>query len=148
VLPVRICRHALGWMLPRRDLLLSPDHAVFLADVLVPVKLLINGTTIRQIRRRGRITYFHVELDSHDVLLAEGLPVESYLETGNRGAFETSNMPIVLHPDFGWRVWEAEGCAPLVVAGPKLAAARQIVARAAASLAEGNRGTRVAQRRR
>jgi hypothetical protein len=33
--------------------------------------------------------YVHVELDRHDILLAEGLPAESYLDTGNRAAFGT-----------------------------------------------------------
>ena len=31
--------------------------------------------------------YFHIELSEHDVLLAEGLTAESYLDTGNRDVF-------------------------------------------------------------
>ena len=50
------------------------------------MRRLINDATIRQ-EDRGRIVYWHVELDRHDVLLAEGLPAESYLDTGNRGFF-------------------------------------------------------------
>lgn len=33
------------------------------------------------------VTYIHVELPAHDVVLAEGLPAESYLDTGNRAGF-------------------------------------------------------------
>jgi serralysin len=33
------------------------------------------------------ITYWHVELDWHEALIAEGLAAESYLDTGNRAAF-------------------------------------------------------------
>ena len=71
ILPVRIAAHAFGQGLPRRALLLSPDHAVFVEDVLIPIRHLINGTTVAQIERTA-ITYYHVELPRHDVLLAEG----------------------------------------------------------------------------
>ena len=43
--------------------------------------------------------YFHVELDAHAILLAEGLPAESYLDTGNHGFFANADAPLVLHPD-------------------------------------------------
>jgi hypothetical protein len=84
--PVRVAAGGFGPRSPSRDLVLSPDHAVFVRGVLVPVRMLVNGATIRQERRR-RVTYWHVELAEHAVLLAEGLPVESYLDTGNRGQF-------------------------------------------------------------
>jgi hypothetical protein len=124
VLPVCVQRDAFGPGLPHRDLLLSPDHAVFVEGVLIPVRYLVNGASVRQLSDCGPITYFHVELDQHDVLLAEGLPVESYLETGNRGAFDNGTAPVALHPDFAMWCWDAKGCAPLVVTGPALATAR------------------------
>ena len=65
VWPVRIAPGAFGDNVPARDLYLSPDHAVFVNDVLVPVKLLVNGTSIMQIKR-DRVTYYHVELPRHD----------------------------------------------------------------------------------
>jgi hypothetical protein len=72
--------------MPHTDLFLSPDHAVHVGSVLVPVRYLINGATIVQVPT-DRVDYFHIELPRHEVLLAEGLPVESYLDTGNRGGF-------------------------------------------------------------
>jgi hypothetical protein len=89
---------AFGPDLPRRDLFLSPDHAVYLRGVLVPIRLLINGRTIAQVPV-DKVTWYHVELSRHDVLLAEGLPAESYLDTGNRGMFENGGQPLMLHPD-------------------------------------------------
>src|ERR1019366_700567 len=80
VWPVRVQAGAFGANVPVRDLYLSPDHAVFVNDVLVPVKLLINGTSIAQVKQ-NRVTYYHVELPRHAVILAEGLTVESYLDT-------------------------------------------------------------------
>lgn len=121
VWPVRVSAHAFGPRIPHRDLLLSPDHSVFVDDVLIPIKHLINGRTIVQ-EPVGTITYYHVELGEHDVLLAEGMPVESYLEDGERGAFDNVDAAMGLQPELARRRWEALGCAPLVVTGPKLAA--------------------------
>ena len=66
-----------------------------------------------------------IALDRHDVLPAEGMPAESDLGTGVRSMFENRDGPVALHPDFAVRVWEAEGYAPLVVAGALLAPIRQ-----------------------
>ncbi len=84
--PIRVRAGALGERLPARDLLLSPDHAVFVGGVLIPIRHLFNGCTVVQ-EPVEDVTYYHVELATHDVILAEGLPCESYLDTGNRAAF-------------------------------------------------------------
>ncbi len=117
VMPVRIRRDAFGPGLPARDLTLSPDHAVFAEDILIPVRYLVNGTTIRQLRATV-VTYYHVELDRHDVILAEGLPVESFLDTGNRTAFANAGPVVQLHPRFHLLAWDGNACAPLTVTGP------------------------------
>jgi T5SS/PEP-CTERM-associated repeat protein len=139
VWPIRVCRNAFGPSLPKRDLYLSPDHAVYVNDVLIPVRLLVNGTTIRQVERVS-VTYYHVELDQHDVILAEGLPVESYLDTGDRSNFSNGGGPMRLFPDFSApsidlaTMWEAKGCASLIVWGPPLEAVqRRVNALSAAS---------------
>jgi hypothetical protein len=126
VWPVRVSTGAFGHGRPCRDLWLSPDHAVFIDDVLIPIKLLINGTTIAQVPV-DEVTYYHVELQRHAVILAEGLPAESYLDTGDRSNFANGGGAIALYPDFSSRIWDAEGCAPLVVTGPPLDAARHWV---------------------
>jgi hypothetical protein len=122
--PIRITAHAFGLGRPHRDLFLSPDHAVWVADVLIPIRCLVNGATIRQ-EPRERVSYWHVELDRHDLVLAEGLACESYLDTGNRGAFENGGGAVVLHPDFARRVWDGEACAAQIRGGPQLIEARR-----------------------
>ncbi len=129
VWPVRVQAGAFGPGQPLRDLRLSPDHAVYADGVLVPVRYLVNGASIAQ-EQVDSITYWHVELPAHDVLLAEGLPAESYLDTGNRAAFANGGTTIMAHADFApaefaRAVWDAEGCAPMVVDGPILAGLRQ-----------------------
>lgn len=121
VWPVRIAAGAFGTGLPRRDLWLSPEHAVFIAGVLIPVRYLINRTTIAQVKHDD-VTYYHVELQRHDVLLAENLPVESFLDTGNRRAFDVTAVPQAA--GFAARQWEAKACAPLAVSGSALMRAR------------------------
>jgi hypothetical protein len=82
-------------------------------------------------QQAARATYWHVELDRHNVILAAGLPCESYLDTGNRGAFANGGAVVQVHPDFALRVWQARACAPLVLDGPLLVAAKQdLLARA------------------
>jgi hypothetical protein len=127
VWPIRVQAHAFAPQQPVRDLLLSPDHAVKLDGALIPVRYLVNGATIAP-RRMARICYWHVELDRHDVLRAEGLPCESFLDTGNRRAFANGGTAIHLFADFTARVWDADSCAALTVAGPALDAARMRVA--------------------
>jgi hypothetical protein len=99
VQPVRISRHAFADGIPHRDLLVSPDHAILVDGLLICARQLINGATIRQVEGLPSIEYFHLELDAHAIVLAEGLTAESYLDTGNRAFFANSDNPMVLHPD-------------------------------------------------
>jgi hypothetical protein len=130
VQPIRIAPHAFGNNRPRQPLLLSPDHAVYAEGVLIPVKYLSNGTTITQLDKAA-VTYYHIELPRHDVVLAQGLPTESYLDTGDRSNFANGGGTMRLFPDFSTRsadaslIWDAYGYAPLIVTGPELAAVRQ-----------------------
>jgi hypothetical protein len=118
VAPVRIRCGAFADDTPHRDLLVSPDHAIFVDGKLICARQLINGTTIRQETGQSSIEYFHVELGTHAILIAEGLPAESYLNTGNRGFFGNSAEPLVLHPDLtnehNYPTRQAGSCAPLV----------------------------------
>ncbi|HET6607468.1 MAG TPA: Hint domain-containing protein [Rhodopila sp.] len=128
VWPIQIDAHAFGPGLPARDLRVSPDHAIYVDEVLIPARRLVNGTTIRQVRVDW-VAYFHVELPNHDIILAEGLGTESYLDTGDRSNFSNVS-PVRLFPDFSTpsenlaAIWETKGYAPLVVHGPMLEAVR------------------------
>ena len=130
VWPVRLRAGAFADQRPCRDLFLSPDHAVFIDGVLIPVRCLINGASVAQ-QQAESVIYWHVELDGHDVILADGLPCESFLDTGNRSAFANGGSVVQMRPDFAHRVWEAKSFAPLVLIGPRLdAVKRHLLARA------------------
>lgn len=126
VAPIRICRDAFAAGVPHRDLLLSPDHGVVMRDgaspALVNVRLLANGRSI-VVRPLPGITYWHIALDRHAIILADGLPVESYLDTGNRGDFDNAAEALAMLP--------TRACAPLLSEGPRIAALRiRLAARA------------------
>lgn len=122
--------------LPERAVLLSPDQGCCVdigdASVLVPCGLLVNDDSIVQVDI-GTVTYWTVELDTHDLILAEGLPVESYLDAGKRDNFERNGAPMRLFADFSPALnalpWSVSGCLPLMLSGPLLDAARHKLAK-------------------
>ena len=136
VMPVRIAAHAFAANAPARDLVLSPGHAVCVdvgGEVLIPAGALVNDTSVVRLDVET-VTYWHVELEAHDVLLAENLPCESYLDMGNRGFFVISG---VVHlgalPDAAGRT-HADFCRPFHESGAIVDAVRaRLEARAAAS---------------
>ena len=114
--PVRVRAGAFGKGLPMRDLLLSAGHHVFADGTLVPLFALENGVTIAR-EAVSQVTYWHVELEHHEVILAEGLPTESYLDTGNRAFFSNCEGLTTLHPagpdgDVEAEAWATRSCAP------------------------------------
>ncbi len=139
VWPVRIRAGAFGPGLPSVHLFLSPDHCVYRHGVMIPVKELINGTTIVQ-WPMGEVTYYHVELDRHAVLLAEALPVESYLDTDGRTNFSNGGGVMRLFPDFASLsddaafLWDALACAPRKIVGSDVEAVRALLAKRAKRL--------------
>jgi len=124
--PVRIPASAFADGLPRRDLRLSPDHAVVFDNVLIPVRSLLGGAVVQE--EISEITYYHIQLDSHDVVLAEGLPCETLLETDDLSCFDNAEEAV---PSDAFLA----PCLPRVTQGPVVEAARAAIrARALATV--------------
>jgi hypothetical protein len=90
ILPVRISRFALDGQTPYRDLYISAGHALFIDGVLIPAGYLINGHNVIQAVPEGTesIEYFHIELETHEVIFAEGAPTETFLVKDDREIFD------------------------------------------------------------
>ena len=78
--PVKISRFAIDGKAPHSDLYVSPGHAIYIDGVLIPAGNLVNGVTIVADAKPEvlSLTLFHIELDTHEAILAEGLAVESF----------------------------------------------------------------------
>ena len=77
-----------GAMDNARDLLVSPQHRMMLdgwrvemhcgaEEVLAPAKALTNDQSIRRVEG-GEVTYIHIAFDAHQIVMAEGIPSESF----------------------------------------------------------------------
>lgn len=122
VLPILIQPGALADGMPMRDLYVSPLHAMFVDGVLIPAKYLVNGGSIRQVMALESVEYFHLELATHDVIIAEGAPAESFLNDRNRGMFHNAAEYDALYPDE--EPVPAAYCAERVEHGERLAEIR------------------------
>ena len=126
VLPIRFRAGCLGGGLPHRDLLVSPDHAMVLENRLIAARSLVNGDSIVQETAVDRVDYYHLELDSHDVIFAEGAASETFVDDGRRGMFQNA-------ADYGLRYPHATAaplryCLPRLHDGEGLEAIRRAIA--------------------
>jgi hypothetical protein len=108
--PVIVRKGALADNVPHRDLRVTKGHSLYLDGVLIPVEFLVNHRSILWDDQAQEVALYHIELETHDVLLANGAPAESYHDDGNRWLFQNSNS--------GWDQPAKQVCAPVRTGGP------------------------------
>ena len=108
--PVIVRKGALAPNVPHHDLHVTKGHALYFDGALIPVEFLVNHRSILWDDHAAEIEIYHVELKTHDVLLANGAQAESYRDDGNRWLFQNGNT--------GWGSPPREACAPVLTGGP------------------------------
>jgi hypothetical protein len=134
ILPVCIKAGALADNVPARDLWISPNHAMYFKDrhgegVLIEAGDLVNGASIVQAQSVEKIEYIHIELETHDVIIAEGAPSETFIDDDDRALFHNAHEYWRLYPDE--EAPPAAYCAPRLYEGYEIEAVRRRLARRA-----------------
>jgi len=86
--PILIRKGSMGKGLPERDMMVSPNHRMLVAndktnmlfedhEVLVSAKHLVDGKGVQQVTALG-ISYVHMMFDQHEVVLGDGAWTESF----------------------------------------------------------------------
>ena len=89
---------------------MTKAHSLYFDGVFIPAEFLVNHHSIVWDDRAQEVEIYHIELESHDVLIANGAEAESYRDDGNRWLFQNAND--------GWHLPPKDACAPVLTGGP------------------------------
>lgn len=97
---VRIKAGALGAGLPETDLVVTGDHGLCIEGLIINAAALVNHDTIAFVpveELDACETYYHVELENHDVIIANGAPAETFLDVPHRRMFDNFDEYLELY---------------------------------------------------
>lgn len=110
--PVRVLKNAIADNVPSKDLLVTQEHCLLINNQFIPVRMLVNNSTIFYDHSITEYTYYHIETETHSVIMADGTLTESYLDTGNRASFKSNgNIVSIVNKK---KQWNLDSAAPLV----------------------------------
>lgn len=95
---VRIEADALDDFIPARPLFVLPDHGICIDGGIVAAARLVNGVSITREALPEVRRFYQLDLDEHDILLAEGCPAESLADAQTRQGFDNQAQYAALYP--------------------------------------------------
>lgn len=104
---------AFGDGLPARDLRVTGEHCFWFDGRFVPVRLLVNGSSIRYDTSLAEYAYYHLATDPHSVIWAEGVLTESWLDTAPKRTPVEGEADVVRVDFVAPRAWHADAAGPL-----------------------------------
>lgn len=109
---IRIKRNAFSTQVPLNDLLVTPEHCIFIEGQFVPARMLVNGSSI-VLDEAEQFDVYHFELEKHSIVIANGLASESYLDTGHKDVFIEHPKPYLVINGTSTPIWGRDSAAPL-----------------------------------
>ena len=97
--PVVIAAGTLG---THTDLCISADHGMIVDGLVINAGALVNGTTVKYLpvsEMPAQFTYYHVETENHEVILANGAAAESFIDYTGRQQFDNYHIYLALYGD-------------------------------------------------
>lgn len=111
--PIRILKNSIAENVPFKDMLITPEHCLFVEGKFVPARMLVNGRSIYYDTTTTSYDYYHIETEKHSVIMADGMLTESYLDTGSRRNFQQAGK--VVRIGGKQKNWQKDAAAPLGV---------------------------------
>ena len=96
---------------------------MYLEGVLIEARDLVNGVSVVQAEAVDEVEYLHIELDSHDVIVAEGALSESFIDDDSRAMYHNAHEHRAIYPDASQG--PARYCAPRRDEGYEVESARR-----------------------
>jgi len=104
-LPIRILKSAIAENVPYKDLLVTPEHCLYIDGQFIPARMLVNGRSIIQDTSFNTYDVYHIETEEHSIVIADGMLTESYLNTD----IQVNEFMTVK----GQKTWKEDAAAPL-----------------------------------
>ncbi|WP_311957293.1 Hint domain-containing protein [Halomonas garicola] len=98
--PVRIQKDALAEGVPNRDLTVTANHGMIIDGLVINAAVLVNNDTIDYVPQSELAetsTYYHIETEGHEVILANGAEAETYIDYVDRQAFDNHGEYVELY---------------------------------------------------
>ena len=108
---IHIVKDALADNIPYKDMRITPEHCLYIDEKFIPARMLVNHHSIRYDYSKTEYTYYHLELEKHGVIKADGVLSESYLNTDNHKNFHNPEKVVQLRQET--KDWAQDAAAPL-----------------------------------